>query len=261
MTFGTKQHRIPAAVIGRFGERAQSGRWRKATIQVVDLPSGQSRLSKAEDEGWQRGAFDYSDGGTADELWNDTETRIGPAVDAVRDFALESLAAGAPVEPADGMSLLKAATVVRNYIADITVRSAGFDQALAARRYSKDAIQTLREQLVPERRSDYGDDTRDLIILISPATGSKRLILSGYGWVALRGAETGLLVPLRPDLAVTLRTRQRLDAGLEVADLRPHVAEARKAMALATPSPATSGPRCVYAHPEDDLSDVLPEYG
>ncbi len=99
-TFGTYQHRLPASIIGGFGNRDGASRLRDATVQVTDLTSGHSFLKKASRIGGETGAFDFvNKTATADTLWNEVEQHLQAALDtlvAARPLAEHAAATGLP---------------------------------------------------------------------------------------------------------------------------------------------------------------------
>lgn len=85
-----KQHYIPAALIGGFGEPSGSGKVRDAVIAVLDKKSGNVFTQKAENVGWQSGIYSLHilpDGekDVIDSLWKSYEPLLPKAVAALAD--------------------------------------------------------------------------------------------------------------------------------------------------------------------------------
>lgn len=253
-TVGSKQHRVPAALVGRFGRRQAGQPWRQATVLVADLHTGRSFCRSAETVALERGAFDYADGTRSiDPLWDDVERGLGAAIDWVR----ENLRPTRTALPVD--DTLQHVNAVARYIADITLRSPDFDRTCAHTGMSTDEIQDLRMRLATERRARYSAGELDLELLIRRNRSAGTLLINDLGYVRLVAAENGLLVPLAPDLGGFLRLGPpALHApSLGLGWLDPHVAEARRAMLEARPASGGHGPRWVYSHPDDALPGLV----
>lgn len=121
---------------------------RQATVRATDLSDGRSFCRSAESAAAERGSFDYSDGTrSVDHLWEPVERSLGPAIDWVRRTIRPT------AQTLRGDEALQHLSVVQQYVADITVRSPGFDRACAEAGLSVDDIQDLRAGLVPQRRT------------------------------------------------------------------------------------------------------------
>lgn len=249
---GSNQHRVPAALVGRFGRRQAGQPWRQATVLVTDLQTGRSFCRSAETVAFERGAFDYADGTRSiDPLWDNVERALGVAIDGVR----ENLRPTRTELPADTLQHVNA---VARYIADITLRSPDFDRTCAHAGMSTDEIQDLRRRLAAERRDQYSAGELDLEVLVRRNPSARTLLINDLGYVRLVAAEDGLLVPLAPDLGAFLRLGPpAFDApSLGIGRLDSHVVEARRAMLEARPASGGHGPRWVYCHPDDAMPEL-----
>ena len=248
-TVGTNQHRVPAALVGRFGRKAPDQPWRKAVVRITSLSDGRSFCRSAESFAGERGAFDYSDGTrTVDHLWEPVEQALGAAIDWIRRTF------GPDADTDRVQELEERLGVVQRYVADITVRSPGFDAVCRRAGMTVDEVQDLRARLAQRRRDEYAAGALDLEVRVRYDASAGSLLLNDLGFVRLTGAEDGLLVPLAPDVAVFLRLGQPVleEPSLGVDCLDPHLTEARRAMVEARPRTGGLGPTWLYSHPDED---------
>lgn len=262
---GTYQHRLPASIIGSFGERAPSGRLRDATVQVTHLASGESFRKKASAIGGENGAYDFAaQTDTADTLWRAVENDLHAALDVLvgaRTLAARVQDGRDQLTVADKTLLSQAADIVRAYAVDVEIRSPLFDEIQSRQGLTRDEIQQLRRDLVPRLRQQAMVGDRDLAILTPANPGCPRAIVDDWGYTELERAATGRLMPVRPDLVLFFRSAKTspTDAAVAWGDLDDYVDEVRKAMTR-PPHPQERPRRFVFSHLDDELTDVLPSY-
>ena len=264
-TIGTYQHRLPASIIGGFGDRRSGARLRDATVQVTHLASGRSFLQKASRVGGETGAFDFVNrDATADTLWNDVEQHLQPALDTLvnaRPLAEHATATDVELSEPDKAALSHAADIVRTYAVQTEVRCALFDEVQRCKGLHRDAIQQLRHDLAPQLQAQATTGDRDLAILTPVSSRCPPAIVDEWGYTDLVGAEHGRLLPVRSDLVLFFRSPETSppDAAVAWGDLDDFVQDVRRAMTR--PAPHGSPPRrFVFARPDDALTDVLPRY-
>ncbi|MCC5947759.1 MAG: hypothetical protein JJT89_04815 [Nitriliruptoraceae bacterium] len=243
---------MPAAIVGRFGRAKEGKPWRQATVRITNLSTGRSFCRSAESFAAERGAFDYSDGTrTVDHLWEPIEQGLGTAIDWTRNTL------GPNAQTNRVHELQERLGVIQQYVADITVRSPGFDAACQQAGLTIDEVQDLRSRLAQQRRGEYSAGAYDLEVRVRYDSSVGSLLLNDLGFVRLTGAEDGLLVPLAPDVAVFLRLGPPVleEPSLGIDWLDTHLAEARRAMAEARAATG-HGPRWLYSHPDEDVPEL-----
>ena len=249
-TAGTDQHRIPAAIIGRFGRRKPGKPRREAAVRVTSLADGSSRTTKAEKLAFDFAAYDYTDGRSLDDRWDGTEQRLADAI-----ALFEKLDLAAPVLSGEHLT---AGRILNDYVIEMLVRSRNFDLQASHHGLDRDQTQDRRAETLDELRRDLAAGTHDLLVLVRRSERAGRLVLNDLGYVQLAHAEHGYLAPLGANIAVFLSTRRRHpDPSLEVGELDSYIPETRRAAVHAQGDRAELHPAELYSHPDDDLRDVL----
>lgn len=252
-TYGTKQHRVPAALTGRFGHREPGQRWREATIAAHDLESGRTITPSSESFNQQTGAYDYSaPGKTLDAEWQRTEAHLMGAVEELLRIArhvLEHGPADLPTLPASGPDPL---VVIERYLAEIGVRQRGLDEQAKRKGFDGDEVQDVRARLLDRRRRSHRRGQRDIVLLANESDDDTPLLTTDLGWFRVHGAETGEVAPLDPHLAVFMRADPpdtQEDVGF--APLPDYVDLLRDMAYDRAPSAVGRDHRWVIGHPDD----------
>lgn len=249
MSYGTRQHRVPASVIGRFGLPGSRSGSRYALVGACDLREG-GRFGPvpAEKLGAERGAYDYnSPGRTVDRLWEWTEQVLPKNIDLLERVSREVLNAAGRSTVDD---LLQSSAVVFRYVAELTLRHRGLDDWLEAEGLRNDEIQAYRERVTQARRDEWASFSQSMTVLVSTRPRGPRLIINDWGWTLLTGAAEGVFAPLGPHVAVLVHLRRAGPADFGVVALDEHIEAARQAMLTPT-THGMPGPRFVYGHPHD----------
>lgn len=252
-TYGTKQHRVPAALTGRFGRRKPGQRWREATIAAHDLETGKTITLSSEAFNQQAGAYDYSVAGrTLDGEWQWTERHLMDAIDEMRRIARQALKedpTDLPTLPASGPDPLE---VIEGYLAEIGVRQRGLDDQANRRGFDGDEIQDVRAELLDRRRRTHRRRLRDVLLIANECDDDTPLLTTDLGWFRVRGAETGEVAALDPHLAVFMRADPpETEEDVGFAPLADYVDLLREMACDRAPSASGRDHRWVIGHPDD----------
>jgi len=196
-TAGTRQHHLPAALIGRFGKSASSGRPRDAIVAIRDRNAPSVCFDRAANIGWELGLYDRDprpDGTieTVDDTWEWLEARLGPTTERLLRRA----------------ALSEDLEVLHHYIAGSGVRHLTFAEHANLERATFRLGEATRSQ-VQHHRVETFEETLNALrfwgirILHRPDDGSP-FVISDFGWAkcSILDGPTAWVWPISPEVAV-----------------------------------------------------------
>ncbi|HEY8684490.1 MAG TPA: DUF4238 domain-containing protein [Chloroflexota bacterium] len=212
-----KQHHIPAALIGGFGEPARSGAPRDARVAVLHKRSGKIFTEKAENVGWQRGIYSLHSlpapqRDVIDSLWTSYEPFLPKAVAALAERRTSE-------EDLDALRL---------HVACAAVRIPGFPDLL--KNWHQEQGSEITDDQARALRFEWTDRGRQMDewfwrALHSPSDVNAPFVLSDTGYAKFPESPDSdralVFLPLAPNVGLLgSKTRSNFRPGLANLDHR-----------------------------------------